>query len=191
MVSTRAMFAFRLFAIIKIVASIKFPVKLEVTGPLDSRSANIHLTRLDESVYPFTVTYGDCLTFGDKYELHHTVSEVRDRGIDRLIWLLPEDVSSGGCLSAWSDSGLVGRSRALQINKNSRQWIKKRHLDRGTRLSKRSSIPMNNASGIDAEGPWFDGVEVLKDKEITAVNAAQAKAKRIESYAAIFGSKLW
>ncbi|KAL8641998.1 MAG: hypothetical protein Q9228_001265 [Teloschistes exilis] len=127
---------------------------------------------------PFTVTYGDCHTSAYHYHLHHTVSEVHDHDTDRLIWLLPDDVSSGGCLSAWSDSGLVGRSQALEVNKNSRQWIKKRHLDRGTRLSKRASIPMNNASGIDAEGPWFDGVEALKDKEITAVNAAQAKAKR-------------
>lgn len=179
------MYSLCLFAIYMVVASIEFPVTLEVIGPLDSRSANVYLTRLDESVYPFTVTYGDCLTSGDQYDLYHTVSEVRDRGIDRLIWLLPDDVSNGGCLSAWSGSGLVGRSRALEVNKNSRQWIKKRHLDRGTRLSKRASIPMNNASGIDAEGPWFDGVEALKDKEITAVNAAQAKAKRTKSYAAI------
>ncbi|KAL9584588.1 MAG: hypothetical protein Q9212_002022 [Teloschistes hypoglaucus] len=178
MAGTGGMLALSLFAVFQIVNSIDFPVRLEVTGPLDSRSANIRLTRLEEIVYPFTVTYGDCHTFGDHYESHHTVSEVYDRDTDRLIWLLPDDVSSGGCLSAWSDSGLVGRSQALKVNKNSRQWIKKRHLDRGTRLSKRASIPMNNASDIDAEGPWFDGVEALKDKEITAVNAAQAKAKR-------------
>lgn len=36
---------------------------------------------------------------------------------------------------------------------------------------------MGNVSGIDAQGPWFDGVEVLKEKEIGAVNVAEAKAK--------------
>lgn len=36
---------------------------------------------------------------------------------------------------------------------------------------------MTNASGIDAEGPWFDGVEVLKEKEIGPVSVKQAKAK--------------
>lgn len=36
---------------------------------------------------------------------------------------------------------------------------------------------MTNASGIDAEGPWFDGVELLKNKEIGAVSVKEAKAR--------------
>ena len=63
------------------------------------------------------------------------------------------------------------------MDKSSKQWAKKRDLDQGMRLSKRASIPMSNASGIDAQGPWFDGVEVLKEKEISAVNVKEAKAK--------------
>jgi hypothetical protein len=55
--------------------------------------------------------------------------------------------------------------------------MKKRELDQGARLSKRASIPMTNVSGIDAQGPWFDGVEVLKEKEIGSVSVAEAKAK--------------
>ncbi|KAI4186681.1 MAG: hypothetical protein L6R41_003325 [Letrouitia leprolyta] len=46
-------------------------------------------------------------------------------------------------------------------------------------MSKRASIPMTNASGIEANGPWFDGVEALKESEISTVDAAQAKAKQI------------
>jgi len=38
-------------------------------------------------------------------------------------------------------------------------------------------IAMNNASGIDAEGPWFDGVSLLKGKKLSTVNVEQAKSK--------------
>lgn len=38
---------------------------------------------------------------------------------------------------------------------------------------------MTNASGIDASGPWFDGVALLKDKEPSPVNVKQAKSKHI------------
>ncbi|KAL8952973.1 MAG: hypothetical protein Q9222_001149 [Ikaeria aurantiellina] len=159
--------------------STELPVKLEVKRLLNSRSANVHLSQHHESLYPFTVTYGGCHHAESQYDSHHTISKVHDHKADRLIWLLPEDVSSHGCLSAWSSqSELLGRSQPVEINKNTRQWIKKRHLDRGTKLSKRASIPMTNASGIDAEGPWFDGVEALKDKEIATVDATAAKAKQ-------------
>ncbi|KAL9634041.1 MAG: hypothetical protein Q9204_003163 [Flavoplaca sp. TL-2023a] len=47
------------------------------------------------------------------------------------------------------------------------------------KLGKRASIPMTNASGIEAKGPWFDGVEALRGVEMNAVDAIQAKAKRI------------
>ena len=33
-----------------------------------------------------------------------------------------------------------------------------------------ASAPMANASGIDAQGPCFDGVEVLNKKEIGSVS---------------------
>ena len=65
----------------------------------------------------------------------------------------------------------MGRSQPLAIAKNTRQWKRRRDLSPGT------SIPMSNASGIDAEGPWFDGVELLKEKEVGAVNVQDAKAK--------------
>ncbi|KAL8820705.1 MAG: hypothetical protein Q9223_001128 [Gallowayella weberi] len=49
---------------------------------------------------------------------------------------------------------------------------------------------MTGASGIDAEGPWFDGVEVLKQKEISVVNATQAKAKSAAPYSVTTSSML-
>lgn len=159
-------------------ASRDLPVKLEVKISLNSRSANVHLSEATRSTYPFTVTYGACHTSTGLHEAHHTVATVHEQSTDRLVWILPEDITTSGCLSAWSARHeLVGRSEPLTVNKYSRQWKKKRELDQGTKLNKRASIPMTNASGIDAEGPWFDGVEVLKEKEIGAVNAKQAKSK--------------
>ena len=41
------------------------------------------------------------------------------------------------------------------------------------------SIPMTNVSGIDAQGPWFDGVEMLSQREPRPVDVAAAKSKEI------------
>lgn len=38
---------------------------------------------------------------------------------------------------------------------------------------------MTNASGIDAHGPWFDGVALLEQKEPSAVDVAAAKSKEV------------
>ena len=170
-----------------LAASVDLPIKLEVKAALNSRSANVHVSQAHHSVYPFTVTYGACHALTSQHEQHHTVSKVFDQSTNRLVWILPNDISSTGCLSAWSSQDqLVGLSEPLRVNKYSRQWLKKRHLDLGTRLSKRASIPMTSASGIDAEGPWFDGVEVLKENEISALNVAEAKAK-----SKYHSSRLW
>lgn len=169
-----------LLSLVALIVTVQaqLPVRLEVKKGLNSRSANIHLSEVHHSLYPFTVTYGACHSSLSRHESHHTVSHV-SHGHDRLVWVLPDDISTGGCLSAWSarDGSLIGRGGPLEVDKSSRQWAKKRDLDQGMRLSKRASIPMSNASGIDAEGPWFDGVELLKEKEISAVNVKEAKAK--------------
>ncbi|KAL8972883.1 MAG: hypothetical protein Q9197_002579 [Variospora fuerteventurae] len=178
MLSLFAGLPFGLLASVTLATAIDLPVKLDVRVALNSPSANIHLSQPEASLYPFTVTYGACHKFVKQHEQHHTVSKVVEQGVDRLIWLLPDDISDRGCLSAWSSkSDLVGRSRPLEVNKNSRQWRKKRHLDAGTRLSKRASIPMTNESGIEPNGPWFDGVKLLEDMQIGAVDAVVAKAK--------------
>ncbi|KAL8930405.1 MAG: hypothetical protein Q9208_000588 [Pyrenodesmia sp. 3 TL-2023] len=180
MAGIRTLLVLGLVVAFGISAPADLPIKLEVRTVLDSRSANIHFSQRDDSVYPFSVTYGACGSSGVVYEKHHDISTVHAQGTDRLIWLLPDDIKSSGCLSAWSSTDeLVGRSEPLVINKESRRWRKKRHLDSGTRLSKRASIPMTNSSGVDAIGPWFDGVAALEDVQIGAVDAAQAKAKKI------------
>ncbi|KAL8856124.1 MAG: hypothetical protein Q9178_007249 [Gyalolechia marmorata] len=179
MSSAKVLLALVLVVTTRAIVATDFPVQLDIQGPLNSRSANIHLSRSHKSIYPFTVTYGACDSLGDQDEVNH-ISRVEHDGISRLVWLLPDNISSRGCLSAWSSAHeLLGRSQELVIDKNSRQWLKKRHLEKGTRLSKRASIPMTGASGIDAEGPWFDGVEALREREDNAVDAAQAKAKKV------------
>ena len=157
---------------------LNLPLKLAVKIPLDSQSANVHISRTSDSAYPFTVSYGGCHSSNSEHEAHHIISTVNDQDSDRLVWILPDDIPTDGCLSAWSaQHKLVGRSEPLQINKYGNPWLRKRRLNRGMKLSKRASIPMTNASGIDAEGPWFDGVELLKQKEIGTVSVKEAKAK--------------
>lgn len=178
--SVNCIWLLSLIATFTIATSNNLPLKLSVKIPLDSQSANVHVSSVDSSAYPFTVSYGGCHSATSQHEAHHTISTVIEQSSDRLVWILPEDISTNGCLSAWSARHeLVGRSEPLEVNKFSRPWIKKRELDRGRRLSKRASIPMTNASGIDAQGPWFDGVELLKQKEIGTVSVNEAKAKKI------------
>lgn len=97
--------------------------------------------------------YGSiCQSSNSHHEAHHNISTVSERLADRVVWILPEDITSDGCLSAWLPyPGLVGRSEPLKVNKFSKQWMKKRDMDQGTRLSRRASIPMSKASGIDAQ----------------------------------------
>lgn len=158
--------------------STNLPLRLSVNLPLDSPSANIYISSLDNLHYPITVSYGECDPSTSQHEAHHTISTVTSEAYDRLVWILPSDIPTRGCVSAWSTQHeLLGRSERLEVNKYSRSWLKKQELDQGKRLSKRVSIPMGNVSGIDAQGPWFDGVEVLKEKEIGAVSVQEAKAK--------------
>lgn len=142
-------------------------VAVDVKRALDSRLANVHVSAAGFQGRELTITYGTC-DDETQHQAHHTVGRSPGEGDSRLVWLLPDSITSGGCLSAWdSRQILVGRSQTLSVEKSHRQW------------TKRDVIPMSNASGIDAEGPWFDGVTLLKNKEIGAVDVKAAKAKKI------------
>ncbi|KAK4939410.1 hypothetical protein LTR10_020307 [Elasticomyces elasticus] len=149
------------------------PVSLHVKRAIDSGLANIHVS-YDQPVQDGIVfTYGSCRA---KFpgEAHHLVGRAKDCNHDRLLWKVPDYAPTGQCLSAWdSKQSLIGRSGPIGITPSTRTTQR--------RLRKRQSfaIPMDNSSGIDAEGPWFDGVALLKNKEISAVNAQEAKAKEI------------
>ena len=178
MINVKSIWLLSLVAAFTTAIPSNLPLKLAVKIPLDSQSANVHISRILDSVYPFTVSYGGCQSLSSQHEMHHIISTVTDQDSDRLVWILPENIPTDGCLSAWSaQHELVGRSEPLKVNKYSKPWMRKRQLHQGPRSSKRASIPMTNASGIDAEGPWFDGVELLKEKEIGTVSVKEAKAK--------------
>jgi hypothetical protein len=53
--------------------------------------------------------------------------------------------------------------------RNRRRWLRKR--------DGLVSVEMNNASGIDSYGPWFDGVTLLKAKKISEVDEVEVRKK--------------
>lgn len=86
-------------------------------------------------------------------------------------------------MSAWgSDGSLLGRSEPQQLasRRSRKRGVEETH--KRAMLKKRdspSAIAMTNATGIDAWGPWFDGVELLQSKNLGAVDVFTAKNKKI------------
>lgn len=161
-----------------------YPVRLETRSKLNSRAANIHVSfdKVVDDVISFT--YGSCSDL-TQLDSHHIISRHAPSGsTDRLVWLIPEDAFSGGCLSAWSTSGsLLGRSEPQHLATQRSQKRQFEEIHKRSYLKKRdtdsNAIPMTNASGIDAWGPWFDGVELLQSKNLSAVDVSAAKSKKI------------
>lgn len=162
------------------------PVRIETRTELSSRAANIHVSynRLVEGLIDFT--YGSCI---DKKQTdsHHVIARHAPTGADhRLVWVIPDDTFGGGCISAWDDTGsLIGRSETQQP---ASQRSRKRGLEefhKRSLMNKRDggsgshAIPMNNETGIDVWGPWFDGVELLESKNHSYVDVEEAKSKHI------------
>lgn len=145
------------------------PIRLETRAFLNTHLANVHLM-FDEPVDDLIkYTYGSCSSIGER-DVHHAVGQGYSSH-DRLVWVMPEDVTSGGCISAWSSSGaLLGRSEKQQLDIRSKRGVLKRGFD---------SIGMTSENGIDPWGAWFDGVELLKGKHLSAVNVAKAKRKDV------------
>lgn len=144
------------------------PVKLETRSKLDSHLANIHL-RFDEAVEgEVTYTYGSCAA-KELRDSHHEVGRSTSSH-SRLVWKIPRDVTTEGCVSAWDSTGsLVGRSDAQSFQPNKRALKKRGEF----------SVEMNNSTGIDTLGPWFDGVALLESKNMSALDVSEAKSKDI------------
>lgn len=156
------------------LSTASLPVKLETRVKLNSRIANIHVSATEAVQGLITFTYGSC-SETTEHTAHHVVTRSKS-AVDRLVWVMPSDTSSGGCLSAWDLGGkLVGRSDPQVLNSHSR----KRSFS--SKLARRgpNSIAMTNATGIDAWGPWFDGVELLESKNLSTVDVRNAKSKHI------------
>lgn len=145
-------------------------IGISIKDATDSEAVNVYLTYPIIALKDHVFTYSDCnvLNFTDT---HHIIAHIPggDFGGDhiRLAWVVPEDVSNHGCISAWEqNSVLIGRSQPLALGETLK-----------TTLLRRDRIMMTNDSGIDAEGPWFNGVDTLKSKEIGAVDVKAAKSK--------------
>lgn len=79
----------------------------------------------------------------------------------RFVWLPPHDAPSAGCLHAFSGKTLVGRSSPISMAR---------------RKQRRSTAA---ADIMDAEGPWFDGVAYLQEKEPNEAFVSAAKSKSV------------
>ncbi|KAI5860302.1 flavin-containing amine oxidoreductase [Durotheca rogersii] len=145
----------------------QLPVKLETRSELDSRLANVHVSFEAPLGGVVTYTYGRCDST-QLHEAHHTIFRGAGGNDSRLVWILPDDAGSDGCISAWDERGsLVGRSEPQRLSKRT---LKRHDPHR---------IEMTSANGIDAWGPWFDGVELLKNKNHGGVDVAKAKSKDV------------
>lgn len=159
------------------------PVHLETRSQLNSRAANIHISleNVVDDVLDFT--YGSCTGRSPASAHHHIISRhAPSATTDRLVWVIPEDAVSGGCLSAWSSQGtLLGRSEPQQLasQRSRKRGVEQVHKRSLGKKRDGNSIGMTNASGIDSWGPWFDGVELLQSKNLSAVDVQAAKAKKI------------
>ncbi|KAK5073828.1 hypothetical protein LTR51_004411 [Lithohypha guttulata] len=94
---------------------------------------------------------------------HHQVGSVEiENNVhpDRFVWVVPEDAFHGGCLHAFSSTGLIGRSEPVTVSRP---------------LRKREAI----ADVADTLGPWFDGVAYMQSRPVNATFSATAKSKQV------------
>lgn len=135
-------------------------------GPFQVSSSsahNVHIEYGDESFEgDVQVVYGAC-DMGGSHERHHQLGMTvfrRDTRPERLVWLVPDESTSGGCLHAYSGPSLIGRSAPIAITTNFR---------------KRED--MSKIS--DWSGPWFDGVAYLQNKANNESFITVQKSKKI------------
>ena len=83
-----------------------------------------------------------------------------NRRPNRFVWLTPAEMS-GGCLHAFLDGELIGKSEELVVTK--------RHVRRN---EKKSFV---DVAGVDSN--WFDGIAYLQQKQPDDVFVASAKNK--------------
>ncbi|KAI9172171.1 l-amino-acid oxidase [Paramyrothecium foliicola] len=146
------------------------PFHLETRSELTSHLANVHVSRQRSVDGAVSFTYGSCQA-QSRDASHHTIGEYDKFLGSRIVWVIPRGTQSDGCISAWDEGGvLVGRSEPQKLHRVKRRALQKRS---------KCSIPMTNATGIDPIGPWFDGVELLSQKQPSPVHVEAAKSKEI------------
>jgi hypothetical protein len=146
-------------------------------GPITAEAGgmqNVHINYEQPIDGQLSIRYGDC-ALNHQREAHHELGsthvgrhrlakrhgEWRDNRPTRFVWLPPRDARDGNCLHAFSDGDLIGTSEPVRI------------------VRKQNRRGKSFADVADPEGPWFDGVEYLKQKEPDEVFVAKAKSQKI------------
>lgn len=147
--------------------SFQGPFEVEVDG-----IQNVNVAYNSDLSGELTIAYGPC-NIASKHQATHFIgsthigehpSAKRHIGWDgsrptKFVWRVPVDTDEG-CLHAYNGEKLVGRSREYKV--------KRRHL------KKRATF----AEVSDPMGPWFDGVEYLKQKNANETFVAATKDKK-------------
>ncbi|KAK3051840.1 hypothetical protein LTR09_007140 [Extremus antarcticus] len=135
---------------------------------------NIHISYNTPLDGELSIHYGPC-DIEASTDCHHTLGRTHvgnhplakrhiaytDQRPSRFVWLPPTDISSDGCLHAFSGDVVVGRSTPVTVkSRQQRRWTAAADI-------------------MDAEGPWFDGVAYLKEKEPDEVFVAKTKSQTI------------
>ncbi|KAI9152236.1 L-amino-acid oxidase [Paramyrothecium foliicola] len=149
------------------VASSPAPVSqgaIRFRGPTSVSTESVHNVHLsygqDVPEGHIRVLYGDCDLQAADLGHHEVASFLMSRSTrpDRLVWVVPRDVTEDGCLHAYSDSSLLGRSERISMSASP---------------EKREAL---HEIG-DSNGAWFDGVRYLEslNKSVTETEAAKSK----------------
>ncbi|RMX89676.1 hypothetical protein D0869_00700 [Hortaea werneckii] len=134
-------------------------VHVTYTSPLDGE-LSMHYGSCD-AISPSDCHHALGTTHVGEHELAKRHAAYPSQRPSRFVWLPPHDAVSGGCLHAFSDGMLMGRSAPVTIAKRQqRRWTAAADI-------------------MDAEGPWFDGVRYLQEKEPNEVFVASQKSKTI------------
>jgi hypothetical protein len=132
-------------------------VHIEYAAPLDGE-LSLHYGSCDvQSSNDCHHTLGK--TFVGSHDLAKRHAAHESQRPTKFIWLPPHDAPDSGCLHAFSGGDLVGRSAPVSM----------------TRRKQRRSVAA--ADIMDAEGPWFDGVAYLQEKEPEESFVAATKSK--------------
>lgn len=153
-------------------------IQLETRTALDTGIANIHIEVLTPSDHPIDVNYGSCDPSSSAETHHNIATRVQASRSSRLVWRVPEGSPSNGCLTAWDSETqvLIAKSSVQNFKPKHKRSLKQYLNRRDTPVS----IKMDNSSGIDSTGPWFDGVAYLKGRNVSQVDVQAAKSKSIK-----------
>ncbi|RDW69686.1 hypothetical protein BP6252_08706 [Coleophoma cylindrospora] len=153
---------------------------IDFLGPLDvevNGIHNIHIAYNNPLDGDLSIHYGECVQSSrSPIRTHHRVGttsigssafvkrnlEWIDSRPERFVWVVPASLPDRGCLHAYlNGEELVGVSQPINV------------------IAKRSRRGVPIADYVDAEGPWFDGVKYISEKEPDEVFVAKAKGSTI------------